>query len=264
MPRLLFIINTLSMGVSYFKPCGFLDFSPHPYDIGNPFGFWHKYEGNHFLKKLYIINNVEFEAFYKYHLSHCRENQVYNDEAFFIKVWELVNDRIRHLKAKNPYSSSHGRYVFWIDKLQRFQKHLNSIDQWNARPPHVVIAEKEVIIQKQKEEIEALKARWEKVKGFEVSQKIWIKEGYLPTVIDLFKQIEKLELPSGGSLLKYDHQVAYPRMISKYFAHGGNDIPVETLRNYYVIKKDDAPVKGTAIQSEHKLFKIDPVKRTKK
>jgi len=70
------------------------------------------------------------------------------------------------------------------------------------------------------------------VKAYEVSQKIWIKEGYLPTVIDLFKQIEKLEVFSGGTLLKYDHQVAYPRMISKYFAHGGNDIPVETLRNY--------------------------------
>lgn len=214
--------------------------------------------------KLYTIHDVEFEVYYTYHLSYCLENNVCTEGEFFIEVWEIINDSIKHLKAKDPYYSSHDRYLLRIGKLQQFQKYLNSIDQWNARPSYVVIAEKEFIIQKQKEEIEALQARWEKVKGFEVSQKIWIKEGYLSTVIDLFKQIEKLELPLGGNLLKYDHQVAYPRMISKYFAHGGNDIPVETLRNYYVVKKDDVPVKGTSIKSEHKLFKIVPVKETKK
>ena len=248
----------------YFKSRFFFDFSPHPYDIGNPFGPWRKYEDNHILKKLYKIKDGEFEEFYKYHLSHSLEHQVCNEEDFFIKVWEIVNDRIKHLKAKDPYSSSHDRYILWVGKLRQFQKYLNSIDQWNARPSHLVIAEKEEIIQKQKEEIEALQVRWDKLKGYEVSQKIWIKQGYLPTVIDLFKQIEKLELPNGGNLLKYDHQVAYPRMISKYFAHGGNEIPVETLRNYYVNKKDDVPVKGTSIQSEHKLFKIVSVKENKK
>lgn len=247
----------------YFKPRQILDFLPHPYDVGNPFGYWHKFEDNHLLKKIYKVNEGEFDPFYKRHLSYSLENNVCTEEAFFIKVWELVNDRIKHLKGKDPYSSSHGRYVFWIEKLQKFQKYLNSIDQWNARPSHLIIAEKEEIIQKLRQEIEELQARWDKVKGYQVSQKIWIKQGYLPTVIDLFKQIEKLELPSGGNLLKYDHQVAYPRMISKYFAHAGNDIPVETLRNYYVSKKDDVPVKGTSIQSEHKLFKIVPIKETK-
>ncbi|WGQ11381.1 hypothetical protein QG516_06910 [Pedobacter gandavensis] len=252
------------MEIGYFRHREIFNFVSNPYDIGNPIGFWHKYEDNHFLKKLYKINDDEFDVFYKYHLSHSLEHNVCTEEDFFIKVWEIVNDRVRNLKAKDPYSASHDRYVLWIGKLQQFQKYLNSVDKWNARPSHVVIAEKEAIIQKQKQEIETLEARWEKVKGYEVSQKIWIKQGYLPTVIDLFKQIEKLEVPSGGSLLKYDHQVAYPRMISKYFAHAGNDIPVETLRNYYVVKKDDVPVKGTSIQSEHKLFEIIPLKETKK
>jgi hypothetical protein len=252
------------MRASYFKPRKLFVFSPHPYDIGNPFGYWHKYEDNHFLKKLYKVNKHEFEAFYKYHLSYSLENNVRNEEGFFVKVWEIINDRIKYLKVKDPYSASHDQHVLWIGRLQQFQKYLNSIDQWNARPSHVVIAEKEEIIKKQKQEIEALQARWDDVKGFEVSQKIWIKQGYLPTLIDLFKQIEKLEVPSGGTLVKYDHQVAYPRMISKYFSHAGNDIPIETLRNYYVIKKDDIPIKGTSIQSEHKLFKIVPVKESKK
>lgn len=248
----------------YFKPCKFLSFSPHPYDIGNPFGYWHKYEDNHLLKKLNKLNEDEFEAFYKHHLSYSLKNNLCTEEAFFINVWGLANDRIKHLKAKDPYSSSHDRFISWIGKLQQFQKYLNSIDQWNTRPSHIVIAEKEEMIQKLKQEIESLQARWDNIKGYEISQKIWIKQGFLPTLIDLFKQIEELEVPAGGSLLKYDHQVAYPRMISKYFAHAGNDIPIETLRNYYVSKKDDIPVKGTTIQSEHKLFKIVPVKEIKK
>lgn len=252
------------MKSSYFKPCRFLDFLPHKYNVSNPFGFWQKYEDNHLLKKIYKLDEDEFDTFYKYHLSHSLELDICTEEDFFIKVWEIINDRIKHLKAKDPYSSSHDRYKLRVGKLQAFEKYLNSLDQWNARPPHIIIAEKEEIIQKQHQEIEVLQARWDEVKRYEVSQKIWIKQGHLPTVIDLFKQIEKLEVPSGGTLLKYDHQVAYPRMISKYFAHAGNDIPVETLRNYYVNKKDDITVKGTAIQSEYQLFKIVLVKETKK
>lgn len=252
------------MNGNYFRPRRFFDFAPHPYDVGNPFGFWHKYEDNHCLKKIYTLNDDKFEVFYQYHLAYTLETGVYSKEAFFIKVLELIGDRIKHLKAKDPFSTSHDRDMFCIGRLQQFQRYLNTIDEWNARPSNVVIAEMEVVIQKLRQEIEVLQARWDSMKGFEVSQKIWIKQGYLPTVIDLFKQIEKLEVPSGGILLKYDHQVAYPRMISKYFCHAGNDIPVETLRNYYVVKKDDVPVKGTSIQSEHKLFKIVPVKETKK
>lgn len=95
------------MRKSYFKPRNFFEFSPHPYDIGNLFGFWHKYEDNHFLKKLYKVKDVDFEAFYKYHLSHSLDHNICTDEVFFVKVWEIANDRIRHLKAKDPYSSSH-------------------------------------------------------------------------------------------------------------------------------------------------------------
>ncbi|RQO69769.1 hypothetical protein DBR43_17065 [Pedobacter sp. KBW06] len=252
------------MRKSYFKPRKVFDFSPHPYDVGNLIGPWQKYEDNHFLNKIYELGEDKFESFYMCHLAHTLENNVCNEETFFFKVWEFVENRIDNLKKKDPFSTYHNRYLFRIEKLQQFQSYLSSIDEWNVRPAHLVIAEKEEIIQKQKKEIEELQARWNKIKVYEVSQKIWIKEGYLTTVIDLFQQMEKLEVPGGGNLLKYDHQVAYPRMLSKYFAHGGNDIPVETLRNYYVSRKGDEPVKGTSIQSELKLFEIVPVKGTKK
>lgn len=251
------------MNLNYFKPRKRFDFSPHPYEVGHLIGSWQKYEDNHFLNKLYEVDLNKFDEFYKYHLAYALEENTCSEEAFFVQVWETVENRIKNLKAKDPYSTYHDRYVFRIGKLQQFQKYLNSIDEWNARPAYVVVAEKEEIIRKQKKEIEELQARLDALKVYEVSQKIWIKEGYLTTVIDLFKKMEKLEVPGGGNLLKYDHQVAYPRMISKYFAHGGNDIPIETLRNYYVNKKDDEPVKGTSIQSERKLFKIVPVKGTK-
>lgn len=252
------------MKISYFKPHRFFDFFPHRYDVGTFTNFWHSYDDNHFLLKICKIKEDEYPSYYNYHLVYTLENRIGSEEDFFSHVWQVVAKGIKYYDNQDLFSSSHSLHVDYLNRLKLFQKHLNSIDQWNARPSHIVIAEKEVIIQKQKQEIEVLQARWDNVKGYEVSQRIWIKEGYLPTVIDLFKQIEKLELPSGGNLLKYDHQVAYPRMISKYFAHGGNDIPVETLRNYYVVKKDDIPVKGTSIQTEHKLFKIVPVKGTKK
>lgn len=252
------------MKISYFKPRKPLDFSPHPYDIGNLIGPWQKYEDNHLLNKIYELGEECFESFYRCHLAHALKNNVCNEETFFIKIWEIVENRINMLKGEDPFSYYHDRHIFRAEKLKEFQKYLNSIDEWNARPSHIIIAEKEEIIQKQNMEIEKLQARLDALKAYEVSQKIWIKEGHLITVIDLFKQIEKLEVPGGGNLLKYDHQVAYPRMISKYFAHGGNDIPVETARNYYVSKKDNEPIKGTSIQSERRLFEIVPVKGTQK
>lgn len=232
--------------------------------MGTFTSFWHSYDDNHFLLKICRINESEYSSYYDYHLNYTLENRIGNEEEFYCHVWQVTAKGIKYYENQNPFSSSHSLHVDALYKLQQFQNYLKNIDQWNARSSHLVIAEKEEIIQRQKQEIEALQSRWDKVKGYEVSQKIWIKQGYLPTVIDLFKQIETLEVPSGGKLLKYDHQVAYPRMISKYFAHAGNDIPVETLRNYYVVKKDDIPVKGTSIQSEHKLFKIVPLKGTKK
>jgi hypothetical protein len=45
-------------------------------------------------------------------------------------------------------------------------------------------------------------------------------------------------------------------MISKYFSHGGKDIPIESARNYFVEKKGDIPSKGPASQQEHQIFKI--------
>ncbi|WEK21069.1 MAG: hypothetical protein P0Y49_07940 [Candidatus Pedobacter colombiensis] len=252
------------MRVSYFKPRKPLDFSPHPYDIGNSFGSWHKYEDSHFLNKVYRIDLVQFEEYYEYHLTYALKINVCNEETFFVKVWEVVEDRIKNLRAKDPFSSYHGSYKFRIEKLQQFQKYLSSIDQWNARPSHIVIAEKEELIQKQKEEIERLTARLSELNEFEVLQKISIGDNALPTLVDLLKQMSQLRLPSGRSFLACDKKSPYSKMISKYFSHDGKDIPLETSRNYFVEKKGDIPIKGTTVRKEHRIFEIIPVKEVQK
>lgn len=252
------------MKSGYFKPRNFFDFSPHPYDIGNSFGSWHKYEDNHFLNKIYKIGVDEFERYYNHHLTHALTIKACNDEYLFSKVWGIVEDRINNLKVKDPFSSYHDRYKFRIEKLQQFQKYLNSIDQWSARPSHIVIAEKEELIQKQKEEIETLTARLSKLNEYEVLQKISIGDNALPTLVDLLKQMSRLTLPSGRNFLACDKKSPYSKMISKYFSHDGRDIPLETSRNYFVEKKGDIPIKGTLIHEEHQIFKIVRIKEFKK
>lgn len=252
------------MRISYFKPRKPFDFSPHPYDIGNPIGSWHKYEDNHFLNRIYKFDEIEFEKYYKYHLAHALDNKFCTAEFFFFKVWGIVENRIENLKSKDPFSSYHDRYLFRIEKLQQFQKYLSSIDQWNARPSHIVIAEKEGFIQKQKEEIEKLSARLSELNEYEVLQKISIEDSALPTLVDLLKQMSQLTLPSGRNFLACDKKSPYSKMISKYFSQDGKDIPLETSRNYFVDKKGDIPIKGTTVRKEHQLFEIIPVKQTKK
>lgn len=151
-----------------------------------------------------------------------------------------------------------------LGKLQQFQKYLTSIDEWNARPSHIVIAEKDELIQNQKIEIEKLSTRLAELNECEVSLKILIDDGQLPTFIDIIQQLREVQLPSVRKLLKSDHKIPYAKMIAKYFSHGGKDIPIETARNYFVDKKGDVAIKGTAIQPEQRLFKIVPVSSAKK
>ncbi len=151
-----------------------------------------------------------------------------------------------------------------LAKLQQFQKYLKNLDQWNARPSKIVIAEKDELIQNQKQEIEKLNAELAELNQYEVSLKILIDDGHLPTFIDVIQQLRELKLPSRRKLLKSDHKIPYAKMIAKYFSHGGKDIPIETARNYFVDKKGDITIKGTSIQPEHRLFKVIPIEPAKK
>lgn len=252
------------MKISFFKPRKPFSFSPHPYDLGTFIGLWYSHDDNHFLLKIYRIDEKKFADYYSYHLNYALKNNLVNQEEFFRHVWQIVQIRIKHFEAQNPFSNNHGIHKESLKKLQQFEKYLKSVDIWDARPSHMIIEEKENTIQRQKEIIEELQAYLDELKVFEVSQKIRIEEGYVATFIDLLKQIEKLELPSGRKLILSDHQIVYPRLIGKYFSDGGDDLPVETLRNYYVGNKGDITSKGTEIKPDHKLFRIVPVNPVEK
>lgn len=251
------------MKKTYFKPRKPLSFSPHPYDIGTLLGLWRNHDDNHFLLKIYHLNENKFEEYYNYHLSYTLENDIGIEENFYSHVWQIVKNRIRHFEQQDPFSSSHAMHITNMHKLQSFQKYLHSIDKWNARPPHLIISEKDELITQQKMEIEELKASLNQFKQYEVAQKIRIEEEHLATLVDLIKQMRELKLPSGRLLLRCDNKSPFSKMISKYFSIGGKDIPTETTRNYFVDKKGDVSTKGTDVKSEQQLFKITPVEYKK-
>lgn len=251
------------MSISYFKPRQLFDISPHPYDIGTLLGFWHDHDDSHFLLKIYKLSESHFDDYYRYHLKYSLDNHIASEEDFFRHVWQIVQNRIRHYEMQDPFSANHTIHKRSIKRLRQFQSYLNSIDRWNARPAHVIIAEKEQTIQDQKMEIERLQTRLSNLNQYEVAQKIRIEDEFLPTLIDLIQQMRTLQLPFGRKLLRSDHKSPYPKMISKYFSHGEKDIPIETVRNYFVEKRGDVAAKGTTIKPEHRIFEIVPVKEHK-
>ena len=247
------------MKKSYFKPRKPFSFSAHSYDIGSPIGFWESHDDNHFLLKIYKMDEKEFADYYRYHLNYALADQLTTEEDFYNHVWQIVHNRIRHFEMQDPFSSNHATHRQNTEKLRQFQKRLNGIDKWNARPSQLIIAEKDALITQQRQEINKLKASLNQLNQYEVAQKIRIDEDHLATLVDLIKQMRELKLPSGRLLLRCDNKSPYSKMISKYFSIGGKDIPTETTRNYFVEKKGDVSTKGTAIKSEQQLFKIIPV-----
>ncbi|RZK40911.1 MAG: hypothetical protein EOO90_13160 [Pedobacter sp.] len=246
------------MDISYFSPRKRFSFSSHPYDLGTIMGLWHSHDDNHFLLKIYNMAEKEFADYYGYDLNHALANKLTTEEDFYSHVWQIVQNRIRHFEMQDPFSSSHASHRQNTEKLQKFQKYLQDVDKWNARPPQLIIAEKDELIAQQIHEIELLKEKLNQLNQYEVAQKIRIEEEHLATVVDLIKQMRELKLPSGRLLLRCDNKSPYSKMISKYFSHGGKDIPTETTRNYFVEKKGDVATKGTAVKSEQQLFRIIP------
>jgi len=210
------------------------------------------------------MDEKDYSNYYIYHLKYALENKLASSEDFFRHVWQIVQSRIKHFEMQDPFSNNHAMHRQNLAKLQQFQKYLASIDEWNARPANIVIAEKDDLIQNQKQEIEKLNTKLAELNEYEVSLKILIDDGHLPTFIDVIQQLRELQLPSGRKLIKSDHKSPYSKMIAKYFSHGGKDIPIETARNYFVDKKGDVTIKGTSIQPEHRLFKVIPIEPAKK
>ena len=103
-------------------------------------GLWHSHDDNHFLLKIYRIDEKEFSNYYDYHLNYAIGNNLISEEDFFRHVWQIVQSRTKHFEMQDPFSNNHGMHRHNLAKLQQFRKYLASIDEWNARPANIVIA----------------------------------------------------------------------------------------------------------------------------
>ena len=159
-------------------------------------------------------------------------------------------------------SSRQKTYQSNLVKLESFQSFLRSIDQWHVFDPlESVIAEKNRRIDQLTTENAQLKDQLKAMKEYETSEKIGIVENHLGTFVDLLLQMQELTLPvEKKTLLRVQGKSAWYKLLSRYFLHGGNPIPIETARNYFSGKEDDASAKGTRVKKEHKLFIISKMK----
>ncbi|WP_276348846.1 hypothetical protein [Daejeonella sp. JGW-45] len=249
----------------YFKLRGRFDFSPHPYEIGRPVFRNVALEDNFFLLKIYELNESKYSAFYQFQLEHFLKRNPGQEKAFFNHVEDIVINRIRHFKRQDPFSSNYAFNMECSRKLQAFQQFLATIDQWHQHKPlESVISEKDEQILELKAQIDALEAKLKDLQQYETSEKVRIVEGKLPTIIDLFRQLQELTLPDDRKLVRSQTQSPWYKMLAKYFNHGESEIPINTARNYFPAQKDVKLIKGSEVQQEDKLFKIVENKNSKK
>lgn len=245
--------------VKYFKSRKRFDFSPHSFDVGNILGLKRGYGNNHFLLKIYGLDKPEFENYYTYHLNYFLSNGQGAEKEFLAHVWYIVQKRIEHFERKDPFSSEHPRHLSNIEKLTEFQQYLGTRDKWNIRPNDVLVKEKDGKIAELQAHIQDLEKRIEELSKHEVSQKILIQDGHLPTLIDLIRQLRDLRLPNGRKLLMCDHDSPYYKLVARYFSYEGKDVSSDTVRNYFVKKKEEEATKGSKVREGMKLFRIVPV-----
>lgn len=246
------------MTATYFKARKAFDFNPHPFELGNILGLKMGYEDNHFLLKVYNLEEKIFQDYYQYHLEYYLSGGNRSEKDFFSHVWHIVSDRIDYFKGQDPFSSKHSIHVFNIKKLNDFLDFLALQDKWNIRPNDTLIKEKDEEICRLRAELDALKTKLADLEKYEVSVKPMIQDDHLPTFIDLLQQIKNLTLTNGRKLLVSDHESPFYKMVSKYFVYNGKDIPVNTVRNYFVQKDPKDSMKGVKIPEEKKLFEIIP------
>lgn len=250
------------MKPTYFKLRNRFNFSPHPYEIGRPIIQNKAFADNYFCLKLYELNESEYNAFYTYQLNHFLKTNPGKEEEFFNHVQDIVSTRIHYFKQQNPFNPKYASYAEVIPKLQAFQAFLNSIDQWNRHKPlESVIAEKDEQLLQLKAEMQLLQARLQDLQHYETTEKIRIVEGKLPTAIDLFRQFQELTLPDGRALFKSQAQSPWYKLLSKYFNHGENEIPINTARNYFPAQKNVKLIKGSEVSEVDKLFRIIPLQK---
>ncbi|HEV7378646.1 MAG TPA: hypothetical protein VGN64_02565 [Dyadobacter sp.] len=252
------------MRKSYFKIRGILDFSPHRFEIGNPVIQNKHYLYNHFFKKMYSLNPGEYTDFYQYHLSYFLKFYPDQHQDFLEHFYRKTSERLAFYKMQDLFSSKQKNYQFNIERLEAFQSFLHTIDQWHVHQPlDAVIAEKSRMIDQLTLENEQLREQIKAMREYEPSEKIVIAQSHLPTFVDLLQQMQGLTLSKNKRLLIAQNKSGWYKMLSRYFQHGENPIPIETARNYFSGKRQSENVRGTSVKENDKLFNINYINSKK-
>lgn len=240
---------------SYFKIRNPWNFKPHQFEIGTPF-ITSSFHDNHFLLKIYSLENKQLPIFYNYHLGYYLQNFSGDEQHFHRYVSDIVFTRIAHLKLIDPFSRKALRAKQQTERLRTFQTFLNSIDKWSSSQAlEAVIAENNREIVGLKQQITELKDQLDTLRRYETKTKIDIRDKHLPTFVHLIHQLQQLMLPDGRRLFNFQEQSAWYKLISKYFTHDKKPIPIETARNYFPVQKEKTS-KEIEVPEHLRLFKI--------
>ncbi|HEV7381089.1 MAG TPA: hypothetical protein VGN64_14920, partial [Dyadobacter sp.] len=123
------------MTPSFFKMRGLFDFSPHPYDIGNPVLQTWYYNDNHVFNKIYRLPESDYRPFYDYHLKYYLAKNPEAELDFFQNLWEIVSDRRDYYKRQEFFSTKQKQARQNLVKIKQFQSFLISMDQWQTSLP---------------------------------------------------------------------------------------------------------------------------------
>jgi hypothetical protein len=218
----------------FFRFRGRFDFSPHPYEIGQPVFRNKKLEDNFFLDRLYEISSCEHRAFYDFHLAHYLVRNPGGEENFFHKINKTVNRRIGFYSAKNPSGWGYSSILYKLSVLDTFREFLDTIDLWGVNTSiEKIFSQKDAEIALLTGKVKELQSRLDDILKYEASEKITIHGGNLPVFMDLMRQVQGLVLPNGKRLMTTQGFSPWYKMIAKNFVHGDKPIPLATAQNYF-------------------------------
>ncbi|WP_316828749.1 hypothetical protein [Pedobacter miscanthi] len=242
----------------FFKFRGRFDFSPHPYEIGQPVFQNKKLEDNAFFRNLYGLASDEYKAFYDFHLSHYLVKNPDGKEKFFRKVNKTVNRRIGFYSTKNPFGWGYAAILDKLTKLDVFREFLDTVDVWNVNTSiEKIFSQKDAEIVLLTGKLRDLQFRLDDIMKYEASEKIAIHSGDLPVFMDLLRQVQGLVLPNGKRLLTTQGFSPWYKMIAKNFVHGDKPIPLATAQNYF---SSPGSSKYIFISKKDRAFDIVPVR----
>jgi hypothetical protein len=253
------------MSLEFFRQRDRFDFSKDTLDIGHPL-FWDRESFlKHFFLRVVAISADRWQEFYHHHLSYyLKKHPDANEEIFFRVLWQLLETRLKSLRAKDIYESkTHERDIKEIQQLESFTKFLSSIDRWNSHE-----TERGIMIRLQKELnsalnlVEKLKADLKEAKNLEPSDQINIPNGYALTLADIFIELQKLKVDAKHELVFSRTQAVWMKMICRYFTEDHKPIKLERLKRYFSPDPDNPDnVKYSEIPANKKLFKFETIKK---